>query len=196
METTMTGGRLAGVSRCTARAARRAQPQAGFSLLEVMIAGAIITIGLLALLGLFGTALAATQSAQMDEIGHARAMQILESVYTARQTSQLGFNAIDNKGTGAGIFTAGLVALSDPGPDGLDGTADDITPPAPIVLPGPDGKLGTPDDQTVPLTAFQRQITITTINPNLKQVVVTVQYPVASGRLNTYTVQALISAYH
>jgi len=132
----------------------RTPRQAGFSLLEVVIAGAVITVGLLAVLGLFGTALGATQSSQMDEIAHARATQTLESIYTARQTSQLTWDSINNTGTvtngTAGIFTTGLVALSDPGADGLDGTSDDVTPPAPIILPGPDGLLSTvADNQTV-----------------------------------------------
>jgi type II secretory pathway pseudopilin PulG len=192
-------------STMTRRRDRKSCSQAGFSLIEVMIAGAIIMIGLLAVLGLFGTALAATQASQLDEIAHARAAQTLESIYTARQTSQFGFAAIDNTtaASGLGKFTPGLVALTDPGPDGLDGTTDDIVA-APIVLPGPDGKLGTPDDITVSLAAFQRQITISnvvnplngTLDPNLKQVIVTIQYPGTNGQLRTYTVQTLVSAFH
>ncbi len=108
---------------------RHRNSQAGFSLIEVMIAGAIMMIGLLAVLGLFGTALAATQASQLDEIAHARATQTIESIYTARQTSQFGFSAIDNTtaASGLGKFTAGMIALTDPGPDGLDGTSDEQT---------------------------------------------------------------------
>jgi len=178
--------------------------EAGFSLLEVLIAGAVITVGLLAILGLFGTALAATQSSQLDEIAHARATQTLESVYTARQTAQLGWDSINNVGTITngtnGIFTVGMVPMTDPGPDGLDGTTDDVAV-APIVLPGPDGILGTSDDQTIALTGFQRQIQITSAVangapiPSLKQVIVTVQYPSNKGTVRTYTVQALVSEY-
>jgi hypothetical protein len=143
----------------------------------------------------------------MDEIAHARATQILESIYTARQTSQFGFSSIDNTTTSAsGKFTPNLVPLTDPGPDGLDGTADDV-PAAPIILPGPDGKFGTPpgtgDDLVFSLASFQRQIAITNVrlpngtpNANLKQVSVTVQYPGTGGRLRTYTVLTLISAFH
>ena len=184
----------------------RTPGDAGFSLIEVMIAGAVITIGLLAVLGLFGTALGATQSSQMDEIAHARATQTLESVYTARQTAQLGWDSINNTGTitngTAGIFTSGLVTMTDPGPDGLDGTSDDVAV-APIILPGPDGKLGTSDDQTISLAAFQRQIQISLALdpatgapiPTLKQVVVTIQYPGPTGITRSYTVQALVSEY-
>ena len=198
METTMTNQRVAKSVVCRSSAAKR---QGGFSLLEVVIAGAIITVGLLAVLGLFGTALSATQSAQLEEIAHARATQTLESIYTARQTSQLGFSAIDNTTTGKGIFVPGTVALTDPGPDGLDGTVDDI-PVAPIILPGPDGILGNSDDQTVSLSSFKRTIAITNAatitgapDPNLKQVVVTIQYPGAGGLTRTYTVQSLVSAF-
>src|SRR5882762_9858146 len=185
----------------------RTPRQAGFSLLEVVIAGAVITVGLLAVLGLFGTALAATQSSQMDEIAHARATQALESIYTARQTNQLAWNSINNVGTITGgvngIFNVGMIALADPGIDGLDGTADDVTPPTPIILPGPDGKLNTSDDVTVSLAAFQRQIQISpALDPNtgapipsLKQVMVTVQFPGARGAPRAYTVQALVSQY-
>jgi prepilin-type N-terminal cleavage/methylation domain-containing protein len=187
-------------------AGRPARGQAGFSLIEVLIAGAIITVGLLAVLGMFGSALAATQSSQYDEIAHARATQALESVYTARQTAQLGWDSINNTGTitngTAGIFTTGLVTLTDPGPDGLDGTSDDVSA-APIVLPGPDGKLGTSDDQTISLSNFKRQIQISlatdpttgALIPTLKQVIVTIQYPGTNGNLRTYVVQSLISQY-
>ena len=204
METTVTTRKFMNVSRHQIRGTSR---QAGFSLLEVLIAGAVITVGLLAVLGLFGTALAATQSSQMDEIAHARATQALESVYTARETAQLGWDAINNTNVitnnTPGLFTPGMVALSDPGNDGLEGTADDVTPPAPFILPGPDGILGTSDDITVSLKSFQRQIQITqatdpntgALIPTLKQVVITVQYPGSNGANRTYVVQSLISQY-
>lgn len=202
MDTTMTN------PNCKFRGARNrpTHGQMGFSLLEVMIAGAVITVGLLAVLAMFGTALAATQSAQFDEIAHARASEALESVYTARQTAQLGWDSINNVGTitngTAGIFTTGMASLTDPGPDGLDGTVDDV-PAASIKLPGPDGKLGTADDQTISLGSFQRQIQITLATdpntgaqiPTLKQVIVTIQYPGANASQRTYVVQALVSQY-
>lgn len=197
METAMTNkSHVAGAKR-----------QAGFSLLEVVIAGAILTTGMLAVLGLLGTALGAAQSSQMDEIAHARATQALESIYTARQTNQLAWDSINNAGTITngvnGIFNVGMGAMGDPGPDGLDGTADDVTPAASILLPGPDGKLNTSDDLTVSLAAFQRQIAISPALdpttgaqiPTLRQVVVTVQYPGARGATRTYTVQALVSQF-
>lgn len=201
MEAAMNHSRLDQLGACSSLQRNRAQ--AGFSLLEVLFAGAILTIGLLALVGLFGTALAATQNSQTDTIARERAMQTLESIYTARQTSQLTFADINNNtAVPPGQFLSGMRPLSDPGPDGLDDTIDDITPPAPFVLPGPDGLLGTSDDQTISLKNFQRQVQITNVpnadgtpNPNLKQIVVTVQYPGANGIIRPYSVQALISSF-
>ena len=52
------------------------------------------------------------------------------------------------------------------------------------------------------LSNFKRQILITntnnadgTPNPNLRQVVVKIQYPTPTGKQRSYTVQALISSY-
>ena len=201
MDSTMTKTNSATVSRIV----RRSSAEAGFTLVEVLIAGAIMTIGLLAVLGMFTTALASTQSSQLDQLAHARATQALESVYTARQTAQLGWDSINNTGTLTGIFTSGMSTLTDPGPDGLDGTSDDV-PTALIILPGPDGILGgthSADDQTISLANFKRQIAITpAIDPNtgaqiptLKQVVVTIQYPTSTGIVRSYQVQALISQF-
>jgi len=73
------------------------------------------------------------------------------------------------------------------------------------VLPGPDGILGTADDVGMSLANFTRTIQINpllesdgiTVNPTLKQVIVTVTYTTsgASTVPRTYTVNALISAY-
>jgi hypothetical protein len=93
--------------------------------------------------------------------------------------------------------------LTDPGPDGLDGTIDDV-PAASIDVPGYTGSQtgSTPSTQQISLSSYQRQITISNVNnpdgslnPNLRQVTIVVQYPTAQGIARTYSVQALISAY-
>jgi lactate dehydrogenase-like 2-hydroxyacid dehydrogenase len=48
------------------------------------------------------------------------------------------------------------------------------------VLPGPDNILGTADDVVIPLTSFTRQIIITNIAANLRQILVIVNYQVGS----------------
>ncbi|MBV9573240.1 MAG: prepilin-type N-terminal cleavage/methylation domain-containing protein [Acidobacteriales bacterium] len=185
----------------------KAKPESGFTLIETMISIVVLSIGLLGILASFAMALGSTQNVQLDEIAKQKALEGLESIYTARQTQQISFAQIANVPTGIFVngFSAGIMG---PGPDGLDGTADD-GPVAGcpgnfqcVILPGPDGVLGTGDDVTLSLSNFQRQILIGpvnnpdgSVNTNLKQVTVTVQYPTPEGKQHSYTVQSLISSY-
>lgn len=190
------------------RAGKRASNR-GFSLIEVMISIAILMVALLALVGTFAAAVGATASAQEDLIAKQKAMEAIESLYTARNTQQLGFAAIANVNAAGGIFLLGYQPLLSAGPDGLVGTSDDtFFPGCPggvecINLPGPDGVLGTADDTQMSLANFTRQITITPVllpdgtpNPNLKQVEVDVQYTKPGMvKPRTYTSIAFISSY-
>jgi hypothetical protein len=182
----------------------------GFALLEAMIAGAVLTIGMLAMIGVLAQVVATTQTAQDDQMARQKAIEALESIFTARDTQQVTFAAIANQPTG--IFLNGYNPLYGPGADGLTGTTDNastiplgcLTAVECVILPGPDGMLGTSDDINMPMSNFQRQIAIVnvlnpdgSINPNLKQITVTVQY-VAQGLVTqqkTYAVTGLISAF-
>jgi Tfp pilus assembly protein PilV len=181
-----------------------AQVQGGFTLLEAIIATAILTIGLVTLLAVFAAALSSTQSVQWDTIARQKATETLESIYTARETSQITFDQIQNESaTGSGIFVVGMKTLTDPGPDGLDGTDDDV-PAAPISVPGSTGSMTGANASTkqISLGNFQRQIQINnvnnsdgSVNANLRQITVTVQYLTPQGKKRSYSVQALISSY-
>jgi prepilin-type N-terminal cleavage/methylation domain-containing protein len=191
---------------------KSASGQRGFTLIETMIAIAIMGIGIVTLIACFGTAVNATQSAEENLIARQKTLEALESVYTARNTQQVSFDQIANIPSG-GIFTFGPTQMLCAGPDGLDNTADDVScaasgpcPAGPqcVVLPGPDGILGTPDDVGMSLANFTRQIQINsvlendgvTINPNLKQIVVTITYQMSgSSSPHTYSVDSLISAF-
>lgn len=172
--------------------------QQGFALLETLIAVVVLMIGLLAVLATFALAVGNTSSVQNDSIARQKAAEAIESIYTARQTSQIVFDQIQNQGTGTGIFLVGFTPMTDPGPDGLDNTADDV-PAAPIRLPGQSGVITntTPPDVLVNLGQFTRQVQITNVagNPNVRQITVSVRYPVPQGWFKTYQVQALISSY-
>jgi prepilin-type N-terminal cleavage/methylation domain-containing protein len=191
----------------------RAQPSAqrGFTLIEVMISIAIMGIGILTLVATFATAVGSTQNAQLNLIAREKTLQALESVYTARNTQQISFAQISNIASG-GIFTNSATQLLAAGPDGLVNTVDDLNFPASgpcpagpecVVLPGPDGILGTADDVGMSLANFTRQITINpvfnsdgSINPNVKQIVVTVTYVSGSSTVpRVYTVNSLISKF-
>jgi type IV pilus modification protein PilV len=189
-----------------------ASSHAGFTLIETMIAIVILSVGILSLLAVFGTAVSVTQNAQENLIARQKALQAMESIYTARNTQQISFSQIANIASG-GIFTNGATQLLSAGTDGLVNTADDVNFPATgvcpagpecLVLPGRDGILGTADDFPMSLSNFRRQIQIgtvfendgVTINPNLKQITVTVSYFSGGNTApHTYTVTALISAF-
>ncbi len=171
--------------------------QQGFALLETLIAIVVLMIGLLAVLATFAMAIGNTNTVQLDSVARQKTTEAMEGIFTARQTSQIAFDKIQNVGNGTGIFTAGYTAMTDPGPDGLDGTGDDV-PAAPIRLPGPTGVItNTAADVLVNLGNFTRQIQIANVpgNPNVRQITVSVRYPVPQGWYKTYQVQALISSY-
>jgi len=190
----------------------RSSAQGGFTLIETMIAMAIMGIGIVTLIAAFAAAVSATQYSQENLIAREKAVQAMESVFTARNTQQITFAQIANVASG-GIFTNNATQLLCAGPDGLVNTGDDVNCPASgpcptgpecIVLPGPDGILGTADDVPMSLSNFTRRIQINTVleadgvtvNPNLKQVVVTVSYTMGGNAApHTYTVNALISQF-
>ncbi len=186
---------------------RRVQ-SGGFSLVEVLIAMVILMIGLLALLGLFTQAVSSVQYAQEDLIAKQKAREILESIYAARNDSQFSFDCtgaplcLQNVSNG-GPFADGMQPMLDfKNGDGVAGTPDDGPAIDSYILPGPDGVLGTADDVTVQLTNYQRQIQITPIvdaagnvNPDLRQITVTVRVQTPGRGNRDYQVGGYISRY-
>jgi prepilin-type N-terminal cleavage/methylation domain-containing protein len=199
----------------TKNTATASQPrQSGFSLIEVMIAIVVMTIGLLAVIATFAAAVAATQSGEEDLIARQKTLEAMESIYTARNAQQIPFATIANQSNG-GIFRDGPQPLLCAGPDGLVGTADDVActttagalcPNAGVecmVLPGPDAVLGTADDVTMSLANFTRTITINqvllpsgAVNTNLMAITIVVSYTKAGLPARTFTANGLISSYH
>jgi len=189
---------------------RRRHGQRGFSILEVLFSIVVLTIGMVSMLAMFTVALASTNSSQEDMIAKQEAAATLESLFTARNTSQITWDQIQNKANG-GIFLDGAQTILDPGPDGLDGTADDLNAnaacPGPsqcLVLPGMDGVLGTADDVLQPLNNYQRTITIADvgapgggIDQTLRSITVSVTYTTTQFKATqkTYSVGAYISQF-
>jgi prepilin-type N-terminal cleavage/methylation domain-containing protein len=188
--------------------------EGGFTLIEVMIAIVVMSVGLLAVIASFATAISATQSAEEDLIARQKVLEAMESIYTARNAQQIPFASVANVSAG-GIFLDGAQPMKCAGPDGLVGTGDDVNCTTQagancpnggaecMVLPGPDGILGTGDDVTMSIGNFARTITVTpvllasgAVNNNMMAISITVSYTKAGLPARSFSANGLISAYH
>jgi prepilin-type N-terminal cleavage/methylation domain-containing protein len=182
------------------------QNESGFSLVETLIAMAILATGLLSLAGVFIMGLAQLSGSSASLIAREKAREAVESVHTARDTKTIAWCQIRNFGTptncadGApGAFLAGEQQLRTAGDDGLVNTDDDGDVEV-TVSPGYDNVMGTDDDRLTPLDNYRREVQITDIimpngqaNPNLRQLRVIISYRVGPS-LRTYTLTTFISA--
>lgn len=163
------------------------QSDSGFSLLEMVVAATILTIGLLAVAAAIGYAMVASNHGRAITNTKLLAVSILEQMETLRNTGALTFGQIANVGqvddTGAKFpflgFQPGFQQVStNPGPDGMFGTSDDL------IDAGVDRVFGTNDDFVNPsfaVVGVTRQIQITSLGNYLKRVQVTINYPASNG---------------
>jgi prepilin-type N-terminal cleavage/methylation domain-containing protein len=176
------------------RAPRRSE--AGFSLIEVLIAMGILATGLLSLAGVFTLGLRHLAGSSYSLIAREKAREAVESVHTARDTRVITWNQIRNVSAG-GVFLDGAQPLRVAGVDGLVNTADDAAADLEVTIaPGADNVLGTADDVSTPLNAFTRQITLTEftpVNPMLRRLTVTITYRVGSS-LRSYQLTTYVSS--
>jgi hypothetical protein len=161
-------------------------------LIETLIAIGVLTAGLLALSQVFTQGLASIAMAPFDIVAREKAVEAVESVYTARDARTITWSQLRN-GDDGGIFLDGPQPLGTAGGDGLVNTDDDGDVEH-IALPGPDNQLGSDDDIVQPLTQFTREILIDDAGPNLRRIRITVRYVVAGGQ-REYTLETLISAF-
>ena len=195
----------------------RKQAENGFSLLEVVISMAVLTVGMVSLLGVFGLAMASTQTSQQDMIAKQLANEAYESIVTARNTTQITWDDIQNQGsttctvTGAsscGIFaspTAPLPmyqAVTTGTYAGILGTTSDVGQPE-QTLQDPGGVYQTADDIMIPLTGYQRTILISPVYDSsgnlvgsLRAVTITIQYSTSQTQLpKSYILNSYISEF-
>lgn len=158
---------------------QRRRAEGGFSLLEMVVAMVIITIGLLGVASAISYALMASNRGRGITNAKMLVVSILEQMETLRDTGQLHFNEISNSQVQGSTFTGFQDTFQQistiPGPDGVFGTADDFK------SPGPNGIYGDSDDKTDMTLArpgVKRKIVITTVTDNdyLKKIQVTLQY--------------------
>jgi prepilin-type N-terminal cleavage/methylation domain-containing protein len=149
----------------------------GFTLLEMVVAMGILTVGLLAVASTIGYALLVSNSGRGITNTKLLIVSVLEQVETLRNTEALTFDQISNVvldgngvPTGPGVFPTGFQPIStNPGRDGIFGTGDDLLDANGI----PDPTLARP--------GVSRQILITSLSPQLKRVQVTLRYSPKGG---------------
>ena len=154
----------------------------GFSLVEVMVATAILAVGLLPLAQLSAAAAVRMASSTPMLMAREKAREAIESVHAARDTGEASWATIRNV-SDTGVFLDGAQPIKNPGNDGLVNTADD-------------GAV------EIASSLFTREIDISplnfdgtdTVDPNLREVRVIVRYWVA-GAWHTYTMTTYISSY-
>jgi type IV pilus modification protein PilV len=176
----------------------RPRKQRGFTLIEVMVAMAVLSFGVLSLVSIFTQGLRASYQTQIQYIAQQKAQEAMESIFTARDTRLVTSAQINNVSNG-GIFKDNAQPLYAPGPDGLFGTADDdsTNPDAIVIAPGPDGIFGTADDVSINLNPWMtRTVVIAPVanTPNLKSVTVTVNWTF-QGQTSQYQLVSFISNF-
>lgn len=138
----------------------------------------VMMVGLLALASAVGYALTVSNGGRNVTNTKLLIVSVLEQMENLRNTQELTFGQIANEGavdnTGGNVtfggFATGFQSVSkSPGPDGVYGTADDLT------------------DPTQAVTGYQRQIVITSLSSTLKRVEVTLKYPGGDGKTRTLT---------
>ncbi len=173
--------------------------QKGFTLLETMIAMAVLSFGILSLVAVFTQGLRASSSNQIQFIAQQKAQAAMETIFTARDTHLLSWAQINNVSKG-GVFLDGPQPMLAPGVDGLIGTADDdASNPDSIIVgpPGNDDIMTTSGDVTINLNPLMtRTIAFTPVTgtPNLNQVTVTINYTV-QGQAGSFQLVCFISNY-
>jgi hypothetical protein len=154
----------------------------------MVVAMVILTVGLLGVASAIGYALMATNSGKNITNSKLLVVSVLEQMENLRDTGNLTFGQIantgsvllDNSGADAqfnGFPTGPQVVSTEPGPDGIFGTTDDLLAPA--------SGGGYVTDNTRKVPNVTREIAITALSSTLRRVEVTVTYQSMGGKTQT-----------
>lgn len=176
---------------------RSGQSEAGSSLIEVMVALGVLSVGALGMAGVFTHGMERIVSSPGDLVATQKAAEAVENVFSARDSHTLTWAQIKNvegeSGSDGGAFLDGPQPMRVPGADGLINTDDDGDVEE-VLLPGPDQYLNTADDVSTVLNGYTREIRITELQPDLREITVSIVYR-AGAATRTYVLTTYVSNY-
>lgn len=161
--------------------------QDGFSLIEAVVAIFIMTVGLIGTAAALGYAIHYGTISRNVTGAKSIIFAQIEEIEALRNSRRLDFKqianvgSVDNTNTPAVFsgFSTGFRELSlNPGPDGVNGTADDL------MDDGADNTYGTTDDFENPAfvrSGYMRQITVTNLSSSMKKIEIRVRYLGSGG---------------
>jgi prepilin-type N-terminal cleavage/methylation domain-containing protein len=170
------------------------QSEAGFTLIETMIALVVLTIGLLGVAAAISYSIAANNMSRNVTSAKLLVNSVAEQMQTLINNRELSFGQLANEGAvnnvGAITNFAGFSAefkpiAASPGPDGIYGSCDDTS-----TARGADGLWCTGDDTKNPALerpGFTHRIIITNLSLGMKKVETTIRYPGKSGTTQELT---------
>jgi uncharacterized protein (TIGR02598 family) len=174
--------------------------QDGFSLMEVVIATGVLSVGLFGGIAVLAAGMQRISSSPNEVIAVQKAAEAIESVFSARDAQNLTWSQIRNvqgqSGSDGGVFRDAAQPLTLAGPDGVVNTNDDPADIEQMVLP----------NKTVTLNGFLRKIQIRDVadvpqgcgasgSPcAMRSVTVTITYPDGKAT-RSYTLTTFISRY-
>ncbi len=179
----------------TGKTRRTRRTDAGFTLMETLIAIPILATGLLTLGAVLSVGLTRIGASGNLSLAKEKAAEAVESVFMARDTGIVSWDQVRNITSPglSGIFLDGPQPLRTTGTDGIVNTIDD-GPVETVVAPGLDGIIGNGDDVIESLDSYTREITISDISASLREIRVVVKYP-SNGTLGEFVVSTYISRF-
>jgi prepilin-type N-terminal cleavage/methylation domain-containing protein len=179
---------------------RSLSSRSGFSLVETIVAIAVLSVGLLSAAAVLTQGMQILTSSPNDVTANQKAAEAIEAVFAARDSHKLSWAQIRNvhgeSGSDNGVFLDGPQPMRVAGDDAVVNTADDGDVET-LTYPGQDQRMGTADDTVVALSGYTREVRIRDIpneNGALRSVTVDIRYQTNTGQ-RAYTLVTYISTY-
>jgi prepilin-type N-terminal cleavage/methylation domain-containing protein len=180
--------------------------QQGFSLVEMIIAIGIITIGVLSLAATLGYSIITSNRIKQVTLAKYIAVTTMETIISARESQVLAFTSIaPQSGSNPNGFATGIQPVKEAGTDRIFGTADDAGDLVYIIGPNTTNlQFDGATDEKINLTqiGYRREITIVDINDpatgrplGLKRIEIQVYYPSPVGGQKSYVMTTVLGDY-